>query len=93
MREKGIVDPDVDNSLFDSFLLQQFPGRTLEELDGMDVLRYFRAIDARRIDTLEEMAFKTQTGKLKGSDVSKEDWEEIIENQKLWEAYITPKDK
>ena len=59
----------------------------------MDVLRYFRAIDARRIDTLEEMAFKTQTGKLKGSDVSKEDWEEIRENQKLWEAYITPKDK
>lgn len=93
MREKGIVDPDVDNSLFDSFLLQQFPGRTLEELDGMDVLRYFRAIDARRIDTLEEMAFKTQTGKLKGSDVSKEDWEEIRENQKIWEAYITPKDR
>ena len=59
----------------------------------MDILRYFRAIDARRIDTLEEMSSKVQTGKLKGSEVSKEDWEEIRENEKLWTAYLTPKDK
>lgn len=58
----------------------------------MDILRYFRAIDARRIDTLEEMSSKVQTGKLKGSEVSKEDWEEIRENEKLWTAYLTPKD-
>lgn len=58
----------------------------------MDILRFFRAVDARRIDTLEEMSSKVQTGKMKGSEVSREEWEEIREHEKLWAAYITPKE-
>jgi len=57
----------------------------------MDILRYFRAMDARKIDTLEEMASKVKTGKLKGAEVSKEDWDDIREHEKIWDAFITPK--
>lgn len=71
----------------------QFPGRTLDEIDDMDLLRYLRAMEARNIDTLEETAHQVQTGKKKGSDVSKEEWEQIREHQKIWDAFITPKRK
>lgn len=71
----------------------QFPGRTLDEIDEMDLLRYLRAMEARNIDTLEETAHQVQTGKRKGSDVSKEEWEQIREHQKIWEAFVTSKRK
>lgn len=71
----------------------QFPGRTLDELDDMDLLRYLRAMEARNIDTLEETAYQVQTGKKKGSEVSKEEWDKIREYQKIWEAFVTPKRK
>lgn len=71
----------------------QFPGRTLDELDDMDLLRYLRAMEARNIDTLEETAHQVQTGKRKGSDVSKEEWEQIREHQKIWESFLDSKRK
>jgi hypothetical protein len=69
-------------------LLAQFPGKTLDELDHMDMLRYFRAMDARKIDNLEEMAANVKSGKMKGADVSKEDWEEIRKHEKIWEQFL-----
>jgi hypothetical protein len=69
----------------------QFQGRTLDEIDEMDLLRYLRAMEARKIDTLEETAHQVQTGKKKGSDVSKEEWEEIREHQKIWETFLDSK--
>lgn len=48
-------------------------------------------MDARRIDTLEEMSYKVQSGKMKGSEVEKEDWDAIREHEKMWRAFITPK--
>jgi len=71
--------------------LQQFPGRTLDEIDEMDLLRYLRAMEARNIDTLEETAHQVQTGKKKGSDVSKEEWEQIRDHQKIWESFLDSK--
>ena len=71
--------------------MQQFPGRTLDEIDEMDLLRYLRAMEARNIDTLEETAHQVQTGKKKGSDVSKEEWEQIRDNQKIWESFLDSK--
>lgn len=71
----------------------QFPGRTLDEIDEMDLLRYLRAMEARNIDTLEETAYQVQTGKKKGSEVSKEEWDKIREHQKIWEAFLEPKRK
>jgi len=69
----------------------QFPGRTLDEIDEMDLLRYLRAMEARNIDTLEETAHQVQTGKKKGSDVSKEEWEQIRDHQKIWESFLDSK--
>ena len=37
----------------DWWLMQQFPGRTLEELDGIDWLRLQRALEIGRIVNLE----------------------------------------
>lgn len=71
--------------------MQQFPGRTLDEIDEMDLLRYLRAMEARNIDTLEETAHQVQTGKKKGSDVSKEEWEQIRDHQKIWESFLDSK--
>jgi len=37
--------------LLDEYLLRQFPGRTLDELDEMDLGRHLRAFRARSIRT------------------------------------------
>ena len=47
---------------FDSYLLTQFPGRTLDELDDMDLLRFLRAM-ARNVSSLEESRYMVETGK------------------------------
>jgi hypothetical protein len=57
----------------------------------MDLLRYLRAMEARNIDTLEETAHQVKTGKRKGSEVDKEDWEVIREHEKIWQEFITPR--
>lgn len=59
----------------------------------MDILRYFRAMEARNVDTLEETVYQVQTGKRKGSEVDKDDWDKIREHEKIWEKFITPKDE
>lgn len=40
---------------WDAFLLQTFPGKTLEELDHIDVLRLMRAVRVQRIDQVEQL--------------------------------------
>ena len=40
-------------SLIDAWLLQRFPGRTLEELDSIDYGRFLRAVTAERMEALE----------------------------------------
>ena len=91
LKKEGIVEPDVDNSLFDSYLLTQFPGRTLDELDDMDLLRFLRAMEARNVSSLEESRYMVETGKKKGSEIDKEDWDIILEHNKIWDEYTTPK--
>lgn len=80
-----------DSSLFDSYLLSQFPGRTLDELDDMDILRYFRALQARKIDLLEDTHQMVISGKKKGAEVGKDEWEEIREHNKMWESFLEPR--
>lgn len=40
---------------WDAYLLQRFPGKTLEELDQIDWGRLMRAQHVRHIDQVEEM--------------------------------------
>lgn len=79
--------PELHNSLFDSWLLSNFPGRTLEELDSMNILRYMRAMDARGIESSERIYTNIMKNKIKSTDVPKEDYERVLENDKLWEEY------
>lgn len=60
-------------------MLRRFPGRTLDELDQMDWLRFWRAIEAERIEQLEDRRSAFLAGKLK--DLPAEDWEQIAEHE------------
>lgn len=44
------------DSLLDSWMLQHFPGRFLDEIDEqMDVFRFLRALDARSVESIEKL--------------------------------------
>jgi hypothetical protein len=40
---------------WDAYVLQRFPGKTLEDLDAMDWGRYLRAQHVRYIDQIEDV--------------------------------------
>jgi len=67
----------------------QFPGRTLDELDNMNLPRFLRAMEARNIESLEETVEQVKTGKMKGSELDKETWDRIKEHDAIWEAFIS----
>ncbi len=81
------MQPELHGSLFDSWMLTNFPGRTLEELDSMDVLRFMRAVEARSIESTERLNADILKQKIKPTDVGKESWDSILANNKLWDEY------
>lgn len=62
--------------------MRRFPGRTLEELDQMDWGRFMRAIEAGRIEYIEE---RRAMGIEEPSKLSAAEWAEIAELDELWE--------
>lgn len=42
-------------AVLDAWLLERFPGRTLDELDQMDFARYWRAVEVQRIQAIERL--------------------------------------
>ena len=68
-------------------MLKRFPGRTLEELDRMNWFRLMRALEAERIQGIEERRELQITGKLKAKDLSASDWEAIKEHDELLAEY------
>ena len=70
----------LHESAIDAYLLTQFPGKMLEELDGMDWVRYNRALHARSILESEEYAKSYKAGKIKAKDISPQRWERIRNN-------------
>ena len=56
-----------------------FPGRTLEELDQMDVNRLHRALQARRMESVEAQRRRFLEGKIKPKDIDKETWATITQ--------------
>ena len=85
--------PDLHDALFDSWLLEQFPGRTLEELDTINIFRYLKAMEARGLETLEKTRKEVmkKDSKLKASDLPKGEWERIKEYDDLEKEYIRRK--
>ena len=82
--------PDLHDALFDSWLLEQFPGRTLEELDTINIFRYLKAMEARGLETLEKtrVEIMKKDGKLKASDLPKKEFEKIKECDEIEKEYI-----
>jgi len=69
--------------LIDSWLLQRFPGRTLEELDMMDWPRYLKAMQAGNIEDIETKNMLQLTGKLKSEDITADEWKQIREHDEM----------
>lgn len=81
------MPPELHSSLFDSWMLSNFPGRTLEELDGIDILRFMRAIEARSIESTERLNADILSKKVKPTDVDSDSWKRILEHNEMWEDY------
>ena len=55
----------------------QVPGRTLEELDGMDYGRLIAAVETDRIDTVEDKRRMWLDGAIKDEAMTEDDWKAI----------------
>jgi hypothetical protein len=66
--------------------MQKFPGRTLEELDGMDWLRLQRALEVGRIVEAEQKNAQMLAGKIKPDALTAEEYAIIQRNDELYEA-------
>jgi len=54
-----------------------FPGRTLEEIDDVDIARLYRVLEARSIESLEDKRKQQIAGSIKGEDIESDEWEQI----------------
>ena len=73
----------------DWWLMQKFPGRTLEELDRIDWLRLQRALEVGRIVELEAKNTLVTEGKLPAESLTAREWAQIQRHNALfdeWEA-------
>lgn len=79
--EATAVGVDALAALEDAWLLRLFPGRTLEELDGVDMRRLRAARDAQRAVDVE---LKRQ-GFLRGEveDLTGEEWEMVRDVERV----------
>jgi len=60
--------------------MQQFPGRTLEELDGVDIIRLFRVNEAGRIVDVERRRALMLEGK---AELSNDEWRMVRRHDRL----------
>ena len=50
------IQPPLPDSLLDSWFLQHFPGRFLDEIsESMDLFRFLRSLQARGIENIEAL--------------------------------------
>ena len=73
----------------DWWLMQKFPGRTLEELDNIDWLRLQRALEVGRIVDLEAKNTLVTEGKLPAESLTAREWRQLQRHNALfdeWEA-------
>ena len=73
--------------MIDAWLLKRFPGRTLEELDSIDWFRFMRALEAEKIERVEEKLELMTSKKLKAKDVSAADHKALIRHDELLAEY------
>ncbi len=73
--------------MVDSWLLEMFPGRTLEELDSMDWYRLQRALQVRHIRHVEEMRRQLRSGAIKGDKLDQTIALEIKAHDELYARF------
>lgn len=73
--DRPIATPEA---LIDAWLLEQFPGRFLEELDQIDVNRLLRARTARGLESVETKRRRFLAKKIAADAIDKAEWK-IIE--------------
>ena len=64
-------------------MLSLFPGRTLEELDEMDLNRLYRARMAAQMEAVEGRRRRFLEGKLKPKEIDAEEWR-LIQEMDEW---------
>lgn len=77
----------MSDALFDSYMLSNFPSRTLDELDDMDALRFFRAMAARSIQTVEDTRIEQKAGIKKGKDIPKYIYKKFLEHDRIYREF------
>jgi len=79
----------VVDALLDSWLLQHFSGRFLDEIDTqMDVFRFLKAIQARGIERIEQTRKDQIKGKIKAADISTDEWKQIKRHDLIMDRLI-----
>ena len=79
----------IVDALLDSWLLQHFSGRFLDEIDTqMDVFRFLRAVQARSIERIEQVRKDQIKGKIKAADTSGDEWKQIKRHDLLVDRLI-----
>lgn len=68
--------------------MRDFPGRTLEELDGIDYARLRRAKRSLEIERLESVRLQQAQGLLKGHQVTAKDWEALGRHEEIMDRYV-----
>jgi len=66
-------------------LLKRFPGRTLEELDGLDWGRHQRAFEAQTRLDVEDLRARSLDGKTSAKDLPESVWDMVREHDALVE--------
>jgi hypothetical protein len=75
----------MPQALFDARLMARFPGRTLEELDGMDYGRVLKAFQAGHIEGVETRRALWVQQKAQLTD---DDWAAIREHDDWLAAHV-----
>lgn len=75
LAEAQAAGDDPLAALEDAWLMRVFPGRMLEELDGVDVRRLRAAMDARRVVDVEMRRQAFLRGDVE--DLTVEEWEMV----------------
>ena len=88
--ERGIAEAQFlasNRAWVDYWLMQRFPGRTLEELDGVDWPRLMQAVDVEHIVAIETRRKQFIDGDIKRKHLSDRELTEFDRHDRLLELH------
>jgi hypothetical protein len=88
--ERGIAEAQflaANRAWVDYWLMQRFPGRTLEELDSVDWPRLMQAVDVEHIVAIETKRKQFTSGRVKRKDVTNYELRQFDRHDRLLELH------